>query len=161
MRRFVVILSLAALVGCSKQDDSSASSSTSKLPDTSTTAAAPAPPATTPADFSGEWDLTVMPEGNDSVLTTSHLLATATATGWTMTLPGRAPVPLAVTFSGDSVMTIAPAYESVLRKGVMVSTSSVFHRNGNNLMGTTVARYTTTGSDSLVRLRSVGVRSPK
>lgn len=161
MRRFVVILSLAALIGCTKKDASSESSSSTMTPDSAANAMTPTAPTAQPAGFAGAWDLTVMPEHDDSVLTTSHLVATATADGWTMTLPGRAPVPLAVTFSGDSAMTIAPTYESVLRKGVMVSTSSVFRRNGNNLAGTTVARYTTTGPDSLLKLRSIGVRSPK
>ncbi|MEP6591944.1 MAG: hypothetical protein ABJC19_12255 [Gemmatimonadota bacterium] len=161
MRRVALLVSVVALAACGRKDDTRSDSTMTTMASDSTTA--PAATAATPApeSFAGEWDLSVMPMDNDSTLTTSHLSATATSTGWTMTLPGRPPVPLAVTFSGDSVMTIAPSYESVLRKGVMVSTSSVFRRNGNNLNGTTVAKYTTTGADSLMHLRSIGRRAPK
>jgi len=46
----------------------------------------------------------------------------------------------------------------VLRKGVKVTTHSVFRLQDGKLVGTTVARYTTKGADSVRNLRSEGTR---
>ncbi|NOT07600.1 MAG: hypothetical protein HOP28_05255 [Gemmatimonadales bacterium] len=124
-------------------------------------APAPAPPAPAPinlADVSGEWTVRAMAEGTDSTLVTYTLTATADTTGWTITLPNRPPMPMQIAASGDSVVgTVAP-YESVLRKGVTVSTHSVLRLLDGKLVGTTVARYSTTGADSVANLRTEGVR---
>ena len=82
------------------------------------------------------------------------------AEGWTITLPGRPPVPVTVSTSGDSVMTMAGPMESVLRKGVQVTTHGVFRLSGGAMVGTTVAHYATTGADSVLRLRNAGTKNP-
>ena len=145
MRRLVLALSAAVLAGCSKPE---------------------APPAEPPAptlnlaDVAGTWNMKTMAEGSDSALVTYTMTLTGTTDGWTINFPGRDPMPMTVTVSGDSVMTTVAPYESVLRKGVQVSTSSVVRLVGGRLVGTSIARYVTSGADSVVRLRMEGTRAP-
>ena len=73
-------------------------------------------------------------------------------------LPGRPPTPMRVTVDGDSIMTAAGPFESVLRPGTQVSTNGVLRLVNGMLNGTLVAHYVTAGSDSVVRLRTEGTR---
>ena len=78
-----------------------------------------------------------------------------------MTLPNRPPVATRVVLvSGDSIVTENGPYESVLRKGVQVRTRSVMRLRDGKLIGNTVARYTTSGADSVLRLRTEATRTP-
>lgn len=112
------------------------------------------------ADVAGTWEVRTMAMGSDSVIVTSKLVATGTNEGWMLTLPGRDPAPMRVILvSGDSIVTETGPYESVLRPGVMVTTRQVNRLQGGKLIGTVVARYQTTGADSVVNLRSEGTRA--
>jgi hypothetical protein len=51
-------------------------------------------------------------------------------------------------------------FESVLRKGVQVSTTSVLRKQGDKLVGITVAHYKTKGADSVTRLPTTLTRVP-
>ena len=62
------------------------------------------------------------------------------------------------TADGDSIVADASPYESVLQKGVKVTTHSVFRLQDGKLVGTTVAHYATKGADSVRNLRSEGTR---
>jgi len=150
MRRFGLVLGLLALAACEKD--------VPKPADTP-----PAAPAAAPinlASLAGMWTVKVMPATSDSVVTTYMLTATADTAGWTMTFPDRKPIPLHVSVSGDTVMITAPQYESVLRKGVMVTTNSVLHLVGDTLMGATTAHYNVKTADSVVALRGKGTKMP-
>jgi hypothetical protein len=57
----------------------------------------------------------------------------------------------------DSVVTEAGPYESVLRKGVQVTTTTVTRYQNGALVGTTTARYSA-GPDSVLQLRFEGTR---
>lgn len=153
MRRLVLVMSATLLAGCAKKE-----------PAPEPTPPPPAPVAPAPIDLSavaGTWEMKTRAATGDSVLVTYTLVATANTAGWIMTLPKRKPLAMTITVSGDSVMSASPQYESVLRKGVKVSTNSVFRLVGDKLMGTTMAHYTVKGPDSLVALRTEGVRAPK
>jgi hypothetical protein len=114
-----------------------------------------------PATVAGRWDVRVMPEMGDSTLVEYELNATDSMDGWTVTFPGRDPIEVRiVAASGDSVVTEMGPYSSALREGVNVRASSVFRLEGERLVGTTVARYEVTTADSVVRLRSEGMRIP-
>ena len=78
--------------------------------------------------------------------------------GWTLHFPKRPPVPTTPTADGDSIVADAGPYESALRKGVKVTTHSVFRLKDGKLVGTTVAHYATKGADSVLNLRSEGTR---
>jgi hypothetical protein len=127
-------------------------------------APAPAPPAPTPAislaDVAGKWQLVSTPtEGKDTTATKSTLTTTSDTSGWTMTFAGRKPVKLHVRTDGDSVISTSEPYQSVRRKGVQVTTNSVFRLQGGKLQGTTTAHYSK-GADSVLHLRSEGTKAP-
>jgi hypothetical protein len=146
-----------ALVGCATTEDTPATSDTAA----GTVAATAAPAPISLGDVAGRWTVRAVPETGDTTAVVSQLNASADTTGWTTTLPNRPPVATRVVLvSGDSVVTENGPYESVLRKGVQVQTRSVFRLRDGKLIGTTVARYSTTGADSVLRLRTEATRTP-
>ncbi|OGU12960.1 MAG: hypothetical protein A3K13_04220 [Gemmatimonadetes bacterium RIFCSPLOWO2_12_FULL_68_9] len=112
------------------------------------------------ADVAGKWTIQSMAEGSDSVLVTYELNATATTEGWTIVFPGRDPIPLHVTTGGDSVVTHAGPFQSVLRPGVTVSTEGAMRLVNGQLEGWSVAHYQGAGADSVLRIRQRGARTP-
>jgi hypothetical protein len=158
MRCLTLTVGVCTMVACSTKE-----SPPPPAPPMAPAAQPPAQPAT-PIDLksiAGTWHFKVMGATNDSVLTTYTLVVTADTNGWTMTLPNRKPLPLHVVLSGDSVMLRSPQYQSVLRKGLKVSTTSVMRRTGDKLTGNSVAHYAISTADSVLELRSVGTRAPK
>jgi hypothetical protein len=152
MRYFVSCCCAAALVGCAKSEQQPAKDTTA--------AAAPTPPVGIAlADVAGKWAMTTTTEKGDSTLVKYELVATGDTTGWTFNFPKRKPVPAHVAVGGDSIVLEAGPYESVLRKGVQVTTHSVARLQDGKLVGTTVARYATHGPDSLRNLRLEGTRA--
>lgn len=156
-RSFAIICgSAAVLMACAKAEAPAADSAVVATP------VAEAPPAATPfalADAAGAWSMTSTPMTGDATPTRYVLTAGATTEGWTMKLPNRPAVPVRVTVSGDSVLTSAGPYESVRRKGVQVTTDGVLWLRGDSLTGKTIAHYKTSSADSVLELRTAGVRS--
>jgi hypothetical protein len=110
--------------------------------------------------MAGTWNVRGLNEAGDSIVG-YRLVATSDTTGWTIAFPNRDPLPVRiVAVAGDSIVTDAGPYESVLRPGVQVTTHGVFRMRGDTLVGTTVARYTPAGADSVLVVRSVGTRGP-
>jgi hypothetical protein len=122
----------------------------------------PPPAADTMANFAGTWNVTSYNPAGDSI-TAFTLVATSSDSGWTITFPGRPAVPVRVlSRGGDSVVTQAGPYESVLRRGVQVTTHGVFRVSGDSVTGTTHASYSpATGADSTLTVTSRGVRAPQ
>lgn len=160
-RRFSFIGSLcctaAILAGCAKSDSGAADTA---APATATpTPAAPAPIAL--ADVAGKWNMRAVPEAGDTTPTMSVITMNSDTTGWTLTFEGRPPVPLrVVSVAGDSIATESAPYQSVRRKGVQVVTRTVVRREGDRLVGRSVARYDTKGADSMVVFRTEATRAP-
>lgn len=152
MRRFAIFCCCAAaIVGCAKTE--------TKAPAASQTP--PPPPAISLADVAGKWSVRGMNEARDSTLVTYQLNATADTSGWTITFPNRKPIPVRVAaVGGHSIVTEAGPYESVLRKGVQVTTHGVFRLQNGKLVGMTVAHYRTPGPDSVRRVPTEGARAP-
>ena len=147
MRKFALLAALALVAGCAKKEAPPA-------PEPPPVA----PPAPAPIDMSavaGTWDMKTMATGSDSVLVSYTMTATANTSGWTLNFPKRKPVPLTITVSGDSIMGTSAPYESVLRKGVTVRTTSVYHLVNGQLKGAATAYYSK-GPDSVKALRSTG-----
>ena len=156
MRRFAFLSFGALVVGCAKSEQGAATDTVSAAGATMT---APAPLSL--ADVAGKWNMRGMPETSDSTIAAFELNATGDTAGWTMTFPNRKPIPVrVVAVAGDSVVTEAGPYESVLRKGVQVTTRSVTRLQGGKLIGATVARYKTSRPDSVLRVRTEGTRIP-
>ena len=152
------------IAACAKKDNAAVDTSTAALTTASTTSAAPAPaPATANinlADVAGKWNMRAVPtSGTDTSATTYVLTATNNTSGWTITFPGRKPMPVQVTAAGDSIVITAPAYTSVRRKGVQVSTTSVARLQNGDLVGPTTAHYKTKSADSVLVLNVTGTRS--
>ena len=146
-----------AVVGCSRSDDSAPAADTAAGAVAATTAPAPI----SLADVAGRWTVRAVPETGDTTAVISQLNAAADTTGWTMTLPNRPPVATRVVLvSGDSIVTENGPYESVLRKGVQVRTRSVMRLRDGKLIGNTVATYSASGADSVLRLRTEATRTP-
>jgi hypothetical protein len=155
--RYALLLSAVALVACAKSETPA-----------DTTAAAPAvttppPPAPlTPADVAGTWTVTGKNEAGDSTLVTYEMKATTDTTGWTITFPGRQPIPMrVVAVSGDSIVVEAGPFPSALRRGVQVRSSrGAFRMVDGKLVGSTTTRYNTKRPDSVATLRTEGTRKP-
>jgi hypothetical protein len=165
-------LGTVVLAACAKTDNNAASDTSAMKPAaaagstaTGTPGAAPsaaAPAAGAPISLSslaGKWTSRSVPDsGKDTSVTTSMMTATSSTSGWTLTFPGRQPIPLRVSTSGDSLMTDAGPYESVRRKGMQVTIHEVMHMQGDSLVGTTIAHYKTNGADSLLTLHTTSKR---
>lgn len=151
--QFAMCCAVALAFGCAKTD--------TQATDTAGAADVPeGPAALSAADVSGRWNMTAVPETGDTSATTFVLTATNDNMGWTFTFPNRPPVPVRVTIAGDSISTDVGPYESVRRRGVQVRTNSVLRLQGGNIVGSTVAHYTTNRADSVLRLRVTGTRAP-
>jgi hypothetical protein len=158
MRRLLLASCCAAfLAGCAKSDTEVAADSAAPA---SSMVAAPA--AVSLADVAGKWNVQVMGESSDSVLTTYVLDAKGEPAGWTLTFPNREPIPMTnVVAAGDSIVTDAGPFDSAVRSGAKVTNvRSVVRMQGGNMVGTAIARYETTGPDSVARLRLQGTRAP-
>ena len=151
------------VAGCAKSDQASKDSAAGAA---AVPAAAPAPaPAPTPAillaDVAGKWQVRTVPEsGTDTSATNYVLTATADTTGWLMTFPSGLKVPLHVTVSGDSVLVKTGTFASQRRKGVKVMTEGAVRIQGGKLVGTSIAHYTQSGPDSVLRLHVEGTKQP-
>lgn len=145
MRSAAAVL-LIPLVACSRGDNSVATAD-------SAAAAAAAVPLSA---FAGHWQMRAYNEAGDSIVG-YQLTATADTAGWMIALPGREPIAARVGRAGNEVTLDAGPYESVLRPGVQVRTEGALLLDGDSLLGTTIARYST-GADSVVRIRLIGKR---
>jgi hypothetical protein len=94
-----------------------------------------------PSDVAGVWDAKSMVGPNDSVVATSVL--TADTSGWTMKLEGRDLIAMrVVAMGGDSIVTVAGPYPSILRAGLTVTVlRNVSHYKGDTMWGTFEALY--------------------
>jgi hypothetical protein len=144
-----------AVVACARAEDAATA-------DTAGVAASavPAQPISL-GDVAGRWTVRAVRETGDTTPIISQLNASADTSGWTMTLPDRPPTATrVVAVAGDSIVTENGPYESVLRKGVKVTTRSVMRLRDGKLVGYTVARYSTPNADSILRLRTEAIRTP-
>jgi hypothetical protein len=123
-------------------------------------AGAPAPAPLSLASLAGKWNMVGKNEAGDSTVATYVMTATADTAGWTIAFPNRPVMPARVSTAGDSLLVDFGPYESVLRKGVQVTTHNVYRVDNGKLMGSTFAHYTVKTADSLRTLRSEGTRAP-
>jgi len=147
-----------ALTACGQSENKTAADSTA-VATPPAAAPAPAPPANLSfAMLAGKWNLRVMAENSDSVLITETLTATATPAGWTVVRGNLKAEPVRPAVGGDSLITDGGPYPSALRKGVKVTTHTVWRMHGDTLVGATVAHYSK-GPDTLRNLRVAGTRA--
>jgi hypothetical protein len=104
------------------------------------------------ATLAGAWSAAATPEGSDSVVLRYTVNVSADPTGWTSVLPGREPMSLSITVSGDSILTQSPPFESVKRPGVQVSSSGYLRLVDGKLTGPMFVRSATADSVTVVNL---------
>ena len=155
MARVALLLVIPIMLACTKKDEPAADTTAAVAP----APAAAAPAAAAPVNYAGTWKVTVMPADKDSVLLTYTLVATADKSGWKLTLPNRPTMtPTVTSMDNDSVVVDNGPYSSVLRKNISVTTHSSMHMEGDKLVGTTTAHYSSKGADSVTMLRTSGTR---
>jgi hypothetical protein len=95
------------------------------------------------SDVAGTWANKAMVGPKDSVVVPSVITATADGKGWTMEFPNRDPIPVrVVAIGGDSIVTEAGPYPSMLRPGQTVQVlHTIGHYKGDKMTGTFEARY--------------------
>jgi len=149
MRSFALVSIAALLAACVKTE-------TSTPVDTGAAAMAPAPaaaPAAAPIDLksvAGKYRVTSRGQAPDTTVVTYELNATGDTTGWTITYPNRAAVPVRiVSVSGDSIVAETGPFTSVRRAGVPVTTRTTYRWQNGQLVGTTVAHYDVKGPDTV------------
>ena len=151
------------VAACAKKDNAAvdtSSTAASTAASTTTAAPAPAPANINLADVAGKWSMRAVPtSGADTSATTYELTATNSTTGWTITFPGRKPMPVQVAAAGDSIVITAAPYASVRRKGVQVSTTGVLRLQNGDLVGPTTGHYKTKTADSVLVLNVTGTRT--
>jgi hypothetical protein len=156
--RFLVVLGCVVILGgCSRPEDRSVGAGTTT--DTMAAAEEAEPGATLSLnELAGTWKVRTTDERGGTPVET-EVRATADTSGWTMTGPNRKPVPVRViAVAGDSVITETGPFESFIRKGVQVTTRTVYRLQGDKLVGTTEARYQIGGRDSVAQRRTEGTR---
>ncbi len=97
------------------------------------------------SDVAGTWASKSMVGPKDSVITQGQLTATADGKGWTMKYPGHDPIALRVVATGgDSIVTEAGPYPSIVRPGQTVTLLHIVgHYKGDTMWGTFEAHYST------------------
>ena len=159
--RIAICCCAAVLAGCAKKESASVDSTSAMASSTSstTTSTTMAPAPVNLANVAGKWNMRSVPMSGDTSATTYVLTATANTSGWTITFPGRAPIPVKVSVDGDSIMLAAGPYPSVRRKGVQVTTYGVSRVQNGSMMGTTTAHYKVKSADSVLVLSTTGTRA--
>jgi hypothetical protein len=149
---------LCVLLAACAREEAGEGEDTAVMEDTM--AVAPEPVGISLADIAGTWLVNARSEAGQAV-PQFELMATADPSGWELRFPDRDPIQMRVVeVTGDSIVTEAGPYESVLRPGVQVTTHAVYRLEGDRLIGTTVARYETADADSVVIVHSEGTRAP-
>lgn len=152
MRGLVLSCCAVVLAGCAKPEQKTSADSAAA------TLAAGALAPISLSDIAGTWAVKATALSGAGTVVDFQMITTAEASGWSINFPGRQPVPVrVVAVDADSVVSEAGPYESVLRKGVQVTTTTVTRYQNGMLVGTTTARYST-GPDSVLHLRFEGSR---
>jgi hypothetical protein len=145
MRLAAALLTLTLVAACAPKEEA---------PET------PAPPAgPTLADFAGTWQVASVLEGTPDTVR-STMTGTADAASWTMSLEGRPNIPVTVSVVGDSLIGQSAEYESVLRKGVMVTVRTASVMSGGMLSGNLTATYKTPTGEQIVKGTMTGSKMP-
>lgn len=145
--RFAVLAASLLFLACAKKEEAA------EAP-----APPPPPPAPTVADYAGTWNATTSMTGAEKPVET-QLVINADGTG-VMNAPGREPVAMTLSISGDSLIAVSAEYESLIRKGTKVTIRTANHRGGDELHGNVVATYKTAKGDEVVTGTMTAKKAP-
>jgi len=149
---------IAALIGCAVLAVACTKKEAPPAVDTTAAAAVSGPAPVAQAHLAGVWNVTVKPEGKDSIITT-YVLNNTDTTDWMFAFPKGKPVHEKVTaIHGDTVLLETDWFDSDVRKGLKVRTNSSVWMQDGKLMGKTTGHYQTTGPDTVRVFDTEGVR---
>ena len=150
MRSFAIISIAALLAACAKTEKSTVDTGTGAMAPEPAPAAAPAAAPISLPSVAGKYRVTSRGQAPDTTVVTYELNATGDTTGWTITYPNRAAIPMRiVTVSGDSIVAETGPFTSVRRAGVPVTTRTTYRWQNGQLVGTTIAHYDVQGHDTV------------
>jgi hypothetical protein len=156
MKKFFALSATALIIGCAAgEPDASMDDAAHEAEE-----AMPEMAMLTLDQIAGSWTMQVLNAAGDSTLIESVMTGTADPASWTMTFPGRDPIPMMVSIEGDSMMFHVGPYASALRDDVMVTTEGTSRLENGMLMGTFTAHYTVPTADSLLVGRLAGTTMP-
>jgi len=158
--RIALCTCAVVLAGCAKKENAAVDTSGAMASSTTATTTTATSGAVNLADVAGKWNMRAVPMNGDTTATNYVLTATSNTSGWTITFPGRPPMPVKVNADGDSLTIAAGPYSSVRRKGVQVTTYGTLRMQGGSLTGSTTAHYKVKGADSVLVLTTTGQRAP-
>lgn len=147
------LLVIALLAACGTREETAADTTAAMAP---APAAAAAP---TVADFAGTWQITNTMEGVEKPVPAT-LVGSADGSTWKLSLEGRPEIATTASMSGDSLVTETAEYESILRKGVMVTVRTAAVMQNGALTGRMVATYKGPSGTETVNGTVTGTRTP-
>lgn len=147
------LLVLSLLVACSPKKDAASDTTAATTP---APAMAEGPKV---ADFAGTWQMTNTLVGVEKPVM-GTLVGSADGNTWTLSLEGRPNVAVQASMAGDSLITQTAEYESVLRKGVMVTVRTAAVMSGGAMTGNMVATYKTPTGTEVVNGTVAATRAP-
>ena len=111
------------------------------------------------ADLAGTWNMrTTSTDPADTFVNEYQIVIDEGS--WIMNFPDRDPVSVTAVVDGDNVITDSEPFESVRHPGTMVTTHTIFHMEGDRLVGDVTATWQTAAGDSVAQLRTEGTRAP-
>jgi hypothetical protein len=150
MKRLLPLFAVLFLLGCAQETTEEA---TDEAADTT------AVEGISLADLAGTWNMTTTSTDPSDTFVNEYQLVIDDA-GWTLHYPDRDPVPATAVVEGETIVTDAGPFESVRMPGTMVTTHTVFHLEGDRLVGDVTATWQTAAGDSVAQLRTEGTRAP-
>lgn len=150
MKRLIPLVAALLLLGCAQEATEEA---TDEAADTT------AVEGISLADLTGTWNMTTTSTDPADTFVNQYQIVIDEAS-WTMIFPDRDPVSATFVLDGDNVITDSEPFESVRLPGTMVTTHTVFHMEGDRLVGAVTATWQTAAGDSVGQLRTEGTRAP-
>ena len=150
-KRLAVLFAALLLVGCEQEATEEA---TDEMADTTA-----AVEGISLADLAGTWNMRTTSTDPADTFVNEYQIDIAEGS-WTLNFPDRDPVSATAVVDGDNVVADTEPFESVRHPGTMVTTHTVFHLEGERLVGDVTATWQTAAGDSSGQLRTEGTRAP-
>lgn len=150
MKRLIPVFAALLLLGCAEEATEEA---TDEAVDTT------AVEGLSLADLAGTWNMRTTSTDPADTFVNEYQIVIDEAS-WTMNFPDRDPVSATAVVDGDNIITDSEPFESVRMPGTMVTTHTVFHMEGDRLVGDVTATWQTAAGDSVAQLRTEGTRAP-
>jgi hypothetical protein len=151
MKRFLPLFAALLLRGCAE--------ATEEASDEAADTTAVEVEGISLADLAGTWNMRTTSTDPADTFVNEYRIVIDEAT-WTMLFPERDPVSVTAVVDGDNVITDSEPFESVRHPGTTVTTHTVFHMEGDRLVGDVTATWQTAAGDSVGQLRTEGTRAP-